>query len=262
MEIHKPKPWHGWRAFLKEYAIIVIGVLTALGAEQTVETLHWMERVDTAETRMRRELGMDYMFALERSMLTPCLDRRLTTLKAALLSGAGEWQPLPPMHSRALGEKAYIVPSRYYEDQVWKGVEADGTAAHMTPSMSALYARAYSAAAVVSGNAGDEFVQVATLNLLNNRTTLPLPQRLDLIARIEQEQVRSTLADIHSKQLMFKIKATTRIDDAKAQAWILRVSNTYQACAQLGLLDANAPLPRLAADPTAAANEYPDVTLH
>lgn len=36
MDIHKPKPWHGPREFLKEYLIIVVGVLTALAAEQTV----------------------------------------------------------------------------------------------------------------------------------------------------------------------------------------------------------------------------------
>ena len=34
MDIHKPKAWHGVREFLKEYMIIVVGVLTALGAEQ------------------------------------------------------------------------------------------------------------------------------------------------------------------------------------------------------------------------------------
>ena len=39
MDIHKPKPWHGWREFLKEYAIIFVGVLTALAAEQAVEAL-------------------------------------------------------------------------------------------------------------------------------------------------------------------------------------------------------------------------------
>ena len=37
MDIHKPKPWHGVREFLKEYVIIVVGVLTALAAEQAVE---------------------------------------------------------------------------------------------------------------------------------------------------------------------------------------------------------------------------------
>src|SRR6185437_10385130 len=41
MDIHKPKPWHGLREFLKEYVIIVVGVLTALGAEAVVEWAHW-----------------------------------------------------------------------------------------------------------------------------------------------------------------------------------------------------------------------------
>jgi len=41
MDLHKPKPWHGLREFLKEYVIIVVGVLTALGGEQAVEWLHW-----------------------------------------------------------------------------------------------------------------------------------------------------------------------------------------------------------------------------
>jgi hypothetical protein len=37
MDIHKPKPWHGVREFLKEYLIVVGGLLTALAAEQGVE---------------------------------------------------------------------------------------------------------------------------------------------------------------------------------------------------------------------------------
>jgi hypothetical protein len=53
MDIHKPKPWHGFREFLKEYLIIVIGVLTALGAEQAVEWLH--NRAEVAEARAALE---------------------------------------------------------------------------------------------------------------------------------------------------------------------------------------------------------------
>ena len=34
MEIHKPKPIHNWRDFLKEVGTIVLGVCVALGAEQ------------------------------------------------------------------------------------------------------------------------------------------------------------------------------------------------------------------------------------
>jgi hypothetical protein len=41
MEVHKPKAVHGWREFLREYGVIVICVITALGAEQAAEALHW-----------------------------------------------------------------------------------------------------------------------------------------------------------------------------------------------------------------------------
>ena len=30
MDIHKPTPWNGWREFLKECAIILVGMLPAL----------------------------------------------------------------------------------------------------------------------------------------------------------------------------------------------------------------------------------------
>ena len=57
MDIHKPKPWHNVREFLKEYVIIVIGVLTALGAEQTVEWLHWRHLAEKAEQDLAASVG-------------------------------------------------------------------------------------------------------------------------------------------------------------------------------------------------------------
>src|SRR6185437_6611981 len=59
MDIHKPKPWHGLREFLKEYAIIVVGVLTALAAEQGVEWLRAQEAMDALRGGIRRELILD-----------------------------------------------------------------------------------------------------------------------------------------------------------------------------------------------------------
>jgi hypothetical protein len=49
MDIHKPKPWHDVREFLKECAIIIVGVLTALAAEQGVQALDWRRRAGDAE---------------------------------------------------------------------------------------------------------------------------------------------------------------------------------------------------------------------
>ena len=60
MDIHKPRPWHSFREFLKEYLIIVVGVLTALAAEAGVEALHWRHQVEleVVVDRRRRVFGM------------------------------------------------------------------------------------------------------------------------------------------------------------------------------------------------------------
>ena len=63
MDIHKPKPWRGLREFLKEYAIIVVGVLTALAAEQVAEWAHRTEEVAQARAALHREIALDAMLA-------------------------------------------------------------------------------------------------------------------------------------------------------------------------------------------------------
>ena len=85
MEIHKPKPWHGWREFLKEYLIIVAGVLTALALEQFVDGLHWRHKVDQAERNMRVEAGRDRTDASQYAILAACTDAYLGRVRDDLL---------------------------------------------------------------------------------------------------------------------------------------------------------------------------------
>ena len=55
VHVHKPKPWHGLRELLREYLIIVMGVLTALAAEQAVEALHHRAQVREMTQKLRAE---------------------------------------------------------------------------------------------------------------------------------------------------------------------------------------------------------------
>jgi hypothetical protein len=57
MDVHLPKPLHGWRAFAGEVGVIVLGVLIALGAQQLAENLAWRQKVDAALADMNNELG-------------------------------------------------------------------------------------------------------------------------------------------------------------------------------------------------------------
>ena len=77
MEIHKPKPIHNWREFLKEYAIIVLGVVTALAAEQGVEWLHWQGEVKAARQAMHVEMAANNTSQFSRRIaVAPCFARQ------------------------------------------------------------------------------------------------------------------------------------------------------------------------------------------
>ena len=80
MDIHKPKPWHGWREFLKEYLIIVVGVLTALAFEQGVEWLHWRHVVEQERESLRLSAQQNEYAMVSRLQVEPCVTRRLAEL--------------------------------------------------------------------------------------------------------------------------------------------------------------------------------------
>lgn len=76
------KPPHGWNAVAWELAIVTLGVLVALAAQQTVEALH--DRSTAAETRadVTDELNSNLMSMVLRQSSEPCIERRLTELRA------------------------------------------------------------------------------------------------------------------------------------------------------------------------------------
>jgi hypothetical protein len=80
MHFHLPKPLHGWRAFLGQVGIIVLGVLIALGAEQIVQGIHerYLER--QALDHIRGELAYDSAFAAERIAIGDCMRASFTDL--------------------------------------------------------------------------------------------------------------------------------------------------------------------------------------
>ena len=59
MHFHLPKPLHGWREFIGEVAIIVLGVLIALGGEEIVESWQWHEKVAVVRKSLMGELAND-----------------------------------------------------------------------------------------------------------------------------------------------------------------------------------------------------------
>lgn len=56
MRFHFPKPLHGWRAFVGEVGIIVLGVLIALGAQRWIQDRQQRTDARDADRAIRGEL--------------------------------------------------------------------------------------------------------------------------------------------------------------------------------------------------------------
>ena len=86
MHIHLPKPLHGWRAFAGEVAIIVLGVLIALAAEQAVESWRWHREVGETRRAADAELTHDLGVFRHRLSQKACVEARLADLDRWLKS--------------------------------------------------------------------------------------------------------------------------------------------------------------------------------
>ncbi len=82
MEVHhKSHPIRGWREFLKEVGIIVVGVLIALAAEQGTEAVHWAHEVRDAHDGLRTEMDQANESFAFRVAAESCINLRLDTLE-------------------------------------------------------------------------------------------------------------------------------------------------------------------------------------
>jgi hypothetical protein len=77
MHFHLPKPLHGWRAFVGEVGIIVLGVLIAIAFGQIVEAVNWRSQVSDARSALGRDMAQSNRVFVYRVAAHDCVARRL-----------------------------------------------------------------------------------------------------------------------------------------------------------------------------------------
>lgn len=135
MHIHLPKPLHGWREFVGEVGIIVIGVLIALGAEQLLENMHWREKVAQTREQLRLELHGDSASAYQWLTVRACLASQLDAAEAAVGAAreSGAIAPVP----------AYKPPLVMFTSDAWLNARSLQVADHIGPEAMHHYAFLY-----------------------------------------------------------------------------------------------------------------------
>ena len=136
MHVHLPKPMHGWRAFVGEVAIIVLGVLIALAAEQAVQWIEWREKIDSAVSDMNNELGLgNGPQAYGRLAIHGCVANDLIGLRASIENA--------DRTAARQGIDRFWVPSRTWDSLARDEATAADIAAHMPHARMLQYRIAY-----------------------------------------------------------------------------------------------------------------------
>jgi len=136
MEVHKPKLVTNWPELFKEWGIIVLGVLTALLAEQAVQSIEWHHKVDAAVVDMDNELSLgDGPQAYARVAMHDCIASRLDQIRAAVERG-----------DRATSRRyidAFWLPKRTWDSLAREAATASDVASHMPHERMLQYRIAY-----------------------------------------------------------------------------------------------------------------------
>ncbi len=144
----KLNPPNGWNAVAWELAIVVLGVVIALGAQQAVETLRWRDEARRTEEALTIEIAKSVVHAIERQMVSRCLSDRLSYLIGKVSSNEGAWAGEPmPLQQVATAVKsvpaAYRTPNRRWNDNVWESAQTGDVFNHMPRARVAAFSNIY-----------------------------------------------------------------------------------------------------------------------
>jgi hypothetical protein len=160
MHIRQGKPLKKLGEFLSEIAIIVLGVLIALAAEQSVDNLNWSHRVRDAEDAMREELAQNNRDAYYRLATRPCALAKLGEIQASLVASRDRGAAVPPI-------TPYLRPLRPWQSDAWESARALQITSHIRNSRLTLYSRAYFFAVVMRQAQAQEREAMSALNTLS-----------------------------------------------------------------------------------------------
>ena len=116
--VQKPKSRLGWavsRARLTELAVVVFGVVIALGFENLVQEIRLRGDARELEKAFRADIVEAVGNSWERQLVDPCQKQTLASLTERANSPAGEWEAAPDVGGLSPGLPApYRTPSRLW----------------------------------------------------------------------------------------------------------------------------------------------------
>ena len=227
MDIHPPKVPHSWRELTKEIAIIVVGVLIALSAEQLVDSSHWRQKVDAARDSMRRELlSDDGPQVYQRGVMHPCLVQHLDAIRAAVEA------------NKARAEIAMLIDSYWlqfltYDSVAHQEATASDVASHMPRDEMQRFDVIYAQMPPMDRIAEREGVDFSQLHMLKHSGgPLTSNEQDRVLAAVEALRNDDLQMWLSAKVIMPDLRSLGSLDLAPMRRIMRGVREHYGACAR------------------------------
>lgn len=235
MHFHLPKPLHGWREFVGEVGIIVLGVLIALGAEQIIDDIRWHQKVERTKAELNAELHDDELSAYRWLTDHRCMENALSAADQAVgrARDTGEVAPIA----------AYDPPLQLFTSDAWLNARSLEVADRMGPSAMRTYSRLYFFPSELQGNIVQLHQLASELKPLTYGLHHVSPDEAGeyqrSIARIRELQHRTEYAEL--LLLQRGKKAGIQLSREEMEVSVRRFRSIYGPCASPPDIDSPAP---------------------
>ena len=195
MRIHLPKPLHGWREFLGEVGIIVLGVLIALGAGQVVEWVNQRSEAREAESAIRGEIEQNMAKLRSRQAKMACVVHRIDELQMLIESAGAEGGPIKTPN--------WVGRPQFWTMQMarWQATSQAGRAALIPADSLALYGSMYAYMANVNLEGAAEQDDWARLRALEHLRRLTPEMAFQLTTTLQQARYINWRMNVWTMQL-------------------------------------------------------------
>jgi|tagenome__1003787_1003787.scaffolds.fasta_scaffold20988866_4 hypothetical protein len=225
MNEHKSKLVQNWRELLKEWGVIVLGVLTALLAEQAVQSIEWHHKVDAAVADMNSELGAgDGPQSYVRVAMHDCVTTRLNRLRETIERG-------DRIESRRLID-AFWLPKRTYDSLARDAATASDVASHMPHKRMLQYRIAYDVVPDLQRLADKELTDLGHLGALPaTGGPIETSEKLAELDAIEALKLDNDAVTREARFVLFRLRAMSlQLDRYFVTRDVREASTHYDGC--------------------------------
>lgn len=220
------KSLHGWREFAGEVAIIVIGVLIALAAEQLVENWTWERKVQATDGAMQREMFWDDApQMIQRASIQPYIDAQLDAIRTATEGDR------PRSEIVDLVDRLYL-PFVTFDSVAHLDATASDVSTHMPKARVDLWTQAYAMMPMIDAtNATESADQAKIASLMRKGGKLSLAEQMALLQGVEavRSDGRRIMSGIDwSMRVLPKLRGT--VDEGRLKGFMDAARLHYGAC--------------------------------